>query len=487
MSTLEDFLNSMITSVSNSTMQSVGSNVNIGPCNDIRECRTLPDIFKSCYSVIIISIWVSIHPNVPSVHWVGKSTLGNLLNEVIVMTIAIIAPELIMLWAMRQRYKAMDVAKKFKKYGWTKTHGFLAIMKGIALYDGEKFCCYVEDKPIKPEHQVHIEKIETILEQNRRLLQGDDGARGAQVPGNSNIHRSMGELGETHRVEIGGGTSQSSTHVLTSLSTEGLGSKDPTPSRTHRTETIGLDDQTLSKVDTSLLQAGISGHGSVRDVPYNASGSSSTLDQMPSSCSIVDFEKYDSRPVSRQALRAPTNLTLLEYLLDNGLLRIHASEIKGNFDHGDVFSKIIAVLQITWFLSKLIGRKVGGLFITELEIVTLGCAFLSLVAYGCWWDKPQRVRYPYKVLIPKLASEPITSTEKVREAKTMRESLSSEYHRIMDRVRGDYQHIRRVNPKLPTALFIPLYLLYFFGEQIGALLNADKAEAILKVPDYLFS
>ncbi|KAL0568663.1 hypothetical protein V5O48_013315 [Marasmius crinis-equi] len=57
----------------------------------------------------------------------------------------------------------------------------------------------------------------------------------------------------------------------------------------------------------------------------------------------------------------------------------------------------------------------------------------------------------------------------------------------MDRVRGDYRHIRRVNPKLPTALFIPLYPLYFFGEQIGALLNADKAEAILKVPDYLFS
>ncbi|KAF8649493.1 hypothetical protein AX16_005762 [Volvariella volvacea WC 439] len=61
---------------------------------------------------------------------------------------------------------------------------------------------------------------------------------------------------------------------------------------------------------------------------------------------------------------------------------------------GDVLSKTLGVLQISWFVAQCIARRVEGLVLTELELVTLGFAVLNVVTYALWWDKPLNVGYP---------------------------------------------------------------------------------------------
>ncbi|KAL0563822.1 hypothetical protein V5O48_018240, partial [Marasmius crinis-equi] len=115
-------------------------------CRDITSCRTISDIFVACFTVILISIWVSMHPDVPDVEHVGNSDVGSFLNQLIIMTLSLIFPELIAAWAIQQRKEAGTVANKYKRYGWTKAHAYLAIMGGLALYDKNgHFRGYLDD------------------------------------------------------------------------------------------------------------------------------------------------------------------------------------------------------------------------------------------------------------------------------------------------------------------------------------------------------
>ena len=66
--------------------------------------RTLFNIVWNCISTTIICAWVSVHPNVPpSGQWKG-------LRRRLEMTFwTIIAPELILAWAVRQWYAAWEI------------------------------------------------------------------------------------------------------------------------------------------------------------------------------------------------------------------------------------------------------------------------------------------------------------------------------------------------------------------------------------------
>ena len=55
---------------------------------------------------------------------------------------------------------------------------------------------------------------------------------------------------------------------------------------------------------------------------------------------------------------------------------------------GDGLSKALAVVQTTWFIAQCISRKVQGLTITEIELVTVAFAFLNGIMYFLWWSKP---------------------------------------------------------------------------------------------------
>ncbi|KAI3603596.1 hypothetical protein WG66_006077 [Moniliophthora roreri] len=108
-----------------------------GECININGCRTTTSILWSCLSVILICTWVAIHPNIPRV---GTHSAVVVYKNIEHMVIAILAPEIIILWAMRQWYSAKEIAKQFKRYGWGMSYAFFVVMGGFALYDGDTFC-----------------------------------------------------------------------------------------------------------------------------------------------------------------------------------------------------------------------------------------------------------------------------------------------------------------------------------------------------------
>jgi hypothetical protein len=70
--------------------------------------RTLWQLVYSCAATILACIWVSIHPNVP-----GRRDSGweKLKGRLALMLIALIAPEVIVLFAMRQRRVAIKLCE----------------------------------------------------------------------------------------------------------------------------------------------------------------------------------------------------------------------------------------------------------------------------------------------------------------------------------------------------------------------------------------
>jgi hypothetical protein len=74
-------------------------------------CRSLWDIIRSCVFTILLCTWASVHPNIPSPddRWpkIAVRRAGLLLA-------ALIMPEVIVGWALRQRLAAGRLAKEHK-------------------------------------------------------------------------------------------------------------------------------------------------------------------------------------------------------------------------------------------------------------------------------------------------------------------------------------------------------------------------------------
>src|SRR6266498_5868494 len=72
---------------------------------------------------------------------------------------------------------------------------------------------------------------------------------------------------------------------------------------------------------------------------------------------------------------------------------------------GDGLSKLIAILQTSWFIAQCIARGYQGLTLTELELVTLAMASLNAITFAFWWSKPLSVQEPVNVYVPGVARE----------------------------------------------------------------------------------
>jgi len=107
-----------------------------GPsCTDPNGCRSLTDIIRSCILTILLCTWVSMHPNIPSPDERWPRLLWRRAG---LMFLALIAPEAVLGWALRQRQAAAELAMKHKGEGWTITHGFFAVMGGFMEYEGNQ-------------------------------------------------------------------------------------------------------------------------------------------------------------------------------------------------------------------------------------------------------------------------------------------------------------------------------------------------------------
>ncbi|KAK0451373.1 uncharacterized protein EV420DRAFT_1311942 [Desarmillaria tabescens] len=74
------------------------------------------------------------------------------------------------------------------------------------------------------------------------------------------------------------------------------------------------------------------------------------------------------------------------------LAKVRDFEIKDK-SKGDALSKMVAVLQISWFVVQCCARAIWKLPITLLEMSALAFAMLSIASYAAWWEKPVDVLY----------------------------------------------------------------------------------------------
>ncbi|KIM33634.1 hypothetical protein M408DRAFT_310106 [Serendipita vermifera MAFF 305830] len=132
--------------------QSVHSKAGLIPASiDLREVasydgqysqRSLVNIVWSCLSTIFLCTWVAVHPNVhfraekQNQRWTEK-WLWDPLHEIITYKLplflwALLVPEYILSWAIRQYLQAGVISAKVP--GWTRTHGHFMIMGGFHLF-----------------------------------------------------------------------------------------------------------------------------------------------------------------------------------------------------------------------------------------------------------------------------------------------------------------------------------------------------------------
>jgi hypothetical protein len=76
--------------------------------NDVGQWRTAWDIVRSCFITILSCTWVSLHANIPAPGEKWKKVKFRRLGLTI---IALLAPELVVSWALRQRALACRLEK----------------------------------------------------------------------------------------------------------------------------------------------------------------------------------------------------------------------------------------------------------------------------------------------------------------------------------------------------------------------------------------
>ncbi|KAK7020245.1 hypothetical protein VNI00_017776 [Paramarasmius palmivorus] len=113
-------------------------------------------------------------------------------QNVELMVLALLAPEFMILWAMRQREQAKKIRDRFKDYGWGMPHGFFVIMGGFALYDGDEFCGYLWDR-VRGHHRVRrpydgtaekrLGEIKSYHKEHRKHCLMNTGSHNEQAPG----------------------------------------------------------------------------------------------------------------------------------------------------------------------------------------------------------------------------------------------------------------------------------------------------------------
>ncbi|KAF8645289.1 hypothetical protein AX16_007926 [Volvariella volvacea WC 439] len=117
----------------------VAAAITASRCDPTRT-RTIYDILYSCIGVILLCTYISIHHNIPdqSDSWAKATWL-----KIRTTLYALIAPEMVIMWVIRQWIMAREIARENRYRGWTATHGFFIQMGGLVRckkVDGRIIC-----------------------------------------------------------------------------------------------------------------------------------------------------------------------------------------------------------------------------------------------------------------------------------------------------------------------------------------------------------
>ena len=104
-------------------------------CGDTSDCRSMWEIIWGCLATIVACTWVAIHPNVPALN---DTSLRIALRRTGLVLISLIAPELVVVWALRQWLVAHRLSREYK--GNVDSHwqieNYLLIFQHIQTTDG---------------------------------------------------------------------------------------------------------------------------------------------------------------------------------------------------------------------------------------------------------------------------------------------------------------------------------------------------------------
>ena len=90
-------------------------------CNYLAHCRTIWNIIWSCLATIFSCTWVTVHPNVPCLKkweansWIQRCIWNPLLSFaeycLLLLVCALLVPEYVLAWSIRQYLVAQKIAK----------------------------------------------------------------------------------------------------------------------------------------------------------------------------------------------------------------------------------------------------------------------------------------------------------------------------------------------------------------------------------------
>ncbi|KIM22217.1 hypothetical protein M408DRAFT_28855 [Serendipita vermifera MAFF 305830] len=114
----------------------------VAACDSQNSQRNLANIVWSCLFTIFLCTWAAVHPNVHfraekrNQRWT-EEWLWDPVHEILTYKLplflwALLVPEYILAWAVRQYIQAGVVSKEVP--GWTRTHGYFMIMGGFHLF-----------------------------------------------------------------------------------------------------------------------------------------------------------------------------------------------------------------------------------------------------------------------------------------------------------------------------------------------------------------
>ena len=309
-------------------------------CESIDYCRTTWNIVWSCLITISLCIWVGIHPNVPQLHPPSSTWWETLVDKikafvdrVLIALLALVAPEFIFVWALRQLLNARTIADKCQKAAvWA---------KGRQHVQKQQEPITAREQPAK-EDQVN-----------------------ATVP-DQHAEKSIEEeiIGEDFWTLVG---------------------LDEYAYRARRTRRLAQGVNPEVKVDPSEPSSDISKHftHALRKEWTTTHGF------------LILMGGYHQFDGDKPLVHLLPNDVL--FLIADGLLDPPSEEEIQDRGKSDFFAKGIVLVQTLWFTTQCVARHIKHLPITELEIATVAYTIPIVGIYICWWDKPLGLSQPIRV------------------------------------------------------------------------------------------
>ncbi|CCL99483.1 uncharacterized protein FIBRA_01501 [Fibroporia radiculosa] len=298
---------------------------NVDPsCTDISSCRTLWSIIYSCLATIFACVWVAIHKNFSHPK---QTSVDVVLDKVFIVALAVLAPEWILGWAVRQLLMARNLAQKLNECAKSRQKEERLKLSMRDGPDDDEVKLHAEERSELPVQDRANDDEATLRSEERSELLAQDGA-------------------DDNKAKTHPGEKEEKLKILLMRETE---------------KCLGRTDDAWTVTHGFFVIMG-------------------------------GFRFYkDGKPL--YPLSPDDVLALVK---KGSLIPPTKDEIKG-WSKSDWLSKGIAILQTLWFVIQCIARRVEGLPITTLEVMTLAYTAFTVAMYAVWWHKPLDVECPVRI------------------------------------------------------------------------------------------